>query len=517
LSADSRAACIVGVARRTWHRDDPEVVAAGGLAPEPLDMWHDVARTAADDAGVPDALAALESIDVVYSQSWQYDDAVGRLAGRLGASPQRGHYSGIGGSVPHVLVTEVARDMAAVDLDLALVVGAEALATVRALKKAGEKPHWSFRPAEKRPFPMDMEFDPSEISHAVFEAYLTFALFDNARRAHLGRELDAHRTSLGTVMSRMTDVAAASPHAWFPVARAADEIAGVSADNRMVAYPYTKLMTSIMDIDMAAALVIASAEKADELGVPEEKRVYLRGSGYAEDPAHAAGHAEMWRSPGLAAASSTALAGAGIGVDDVAHFDLYSCFASSICFALDTLGLAENDPRGVTVTGGLPYHGGPGSNYMTHSLAAMAEVLRADPGSFGLVSGVGMHMQKHAFGVWSTTPPSTAPSTSLAAAGERRGEPESGRGTALPTGVADAVGIVSSASGHGTVAAYTVLHGRDGTPERAVLVCDLPEGGRSYALLDGGSDALAQAEREELVGRQVILTPKDGVNLARVG
>ena len=172
----------------------------------------------------------------------------------------------------------------------------------------------------------------------------------------------------------------------------------------MVAYPYTKLMTSIMDVDMAAALVMASAAKADALGVPEEKRVYLRGWGYAEDPAHVAGHAELWRSPGLAAASSAALAGAGIGVDEVAHLDLYSCFASSICFALDTLGLAEDDSRGVTQTGGLPYHGGPGSNYMTHSLVAMAESLRADPGSYGLASGVGMHMQKHAFGVWSTRP-----------------------------------------------------------------------------------------------------------------
>ena len=159
--------------------------------------------------------------------------------------------------MPHVLVTEVARDMAAGDLDLALVTGGEALATVRVLKKAGERPHWSFRPAERRPFPMDMEFDPSEVSHAVFEAYLTFALFDNARRAHLGRGLEAHRESLGRVMSRMTDVAAASPHAWFPVARSSDEIAGVTVDNRMVAYPYTKLMTSIMDVDMAAALVIA--------------------------------------------------------------------------------------------------------------------------------------------------------------------------------------------------------------------------------------------------------------------
>ena len=191
MSADPRGTCIIGVARHTWHPGQVEPV------PEPLDMWEQMARAAADDAGVPAALGELESIDVVYSQSWQYDDPVFRLAERLGASPRRGRYSGIGGSVPHVLATEVARDIAAGDLDLALIAGAEALATVRTLKKAGEKPQWSYKPAEKRPFPMDMEFDPSEISHAVFEAYLTFALFDNARRAHLGRGLEAHRAALG--------------------------------------------------------------------------------------------------------------------------------------------------------------------------------------------------------------------------------------------------------------------------------------------------------------------------------
>ena len=120
---------------------------------------------------------------------------------------------------------DAAREIRAGRLDLALLTGAEALATVRRLKKAGEKPQWSYRPAEKRPFPMDMEFDPSEISHSVFEAYLTFALFDNARRAHIGSGLDDHRAALGRIMSPMTEIAARSPHAWFPVARGADEIA----------------------------------------------------------------------------------------------------------------------------------------------------------------------------------------------------------------------------------------------------------------------------------------------------
>jgi acetyl-CoA C-acetyltransferase len=502
-TADPRATCIIGVARHTWHADDAEVRDSGGAAPEPLDMWERVVRAAAADTGTADPaglLAGLQGIDVVYSQSWQYDDAVARLAERMGASPARRRYSGIGGSVPHVLATEAAAEIRAGHLDLALITGAEALATVRRLKKAGEKPAWSFKPSEKRPFPMDMDFDPSEISHAVFEAYLTFALFDNARRAHLGRSLPEHRAKLGRVMAAMTSVAAASPqHAWFPVARTADEIAAPSADNRMVAYPYTKLMTSIMDVDMAAALVLASAEKADGLGVPEERRVYLRGFGYAEDPVHVAGHPDLWRSPALAGAAGAALAGTGIGADDVAHLDLYSCFASSICFALDGLGIAEDDPRAtaVTQTGGLPYHGGPGSNYMTHSLAAMVETLRADPGSYGVVSGVGMHMQKHAYGVWSTDPgPGVVADPAPYAA------------------AAPPMGIVGSPEGTATVATYSVLHGRDGEPERALLVCDVAAGGRCYALLDGGAAMLAEAEVDEVVGRKVTITPSGGVNHA---
>jgi acetyl-CoA C-acetyltransferase len=343
---------------------------------------------------------------------------------------------------------------------------------------------------------MDMDFDPSEITHAVFEAYLTFALFDNARRAHLGRGLDEHRARLGRVLAPMTEIAAASPHAWFPVARSAEELVTATPDNRMVAYPYTKLMTSIMDVDMAAALVLASAAKADALGVPEDRRVYLRGSAYAEDPSHVAGHPDLWRSPAMAAAAGTALAGAGIGADDVAHFDLYSCFASSVCFALDALGISEDDARAVTQTGGLPYHGGPGSNYMTHALAATVETLRRDPGSYGVTSGVGMHMQKHAYGVWSTD-----------AGTGVLGDP-------APPATAAPLTIVESPEGAATVATYTVLHGRDGGPERALLVCDLPEGGRCYALFDGDVATLGDTETTELIGRSVSLTPANGINHA---
>jgi acetyl-CoA C-acetyltransferase len=196
------------------------------------------------------------------------------------------------------------------------------------------------------------------------------------------------------------------------------------------------------------------------------------------------------------AAIHEALAIAGAQPDDVAHLDLYSCFGSSLNFARDALGMSPDDPRALTVTGGLPYHGGPGSGYMTHSIAHMARLLREHPGELGLTSGVGMANTKHVAGVWSTTPASEGPRL-----------PDEARITAeLPS----AVPIVEEHDGPATIAAYSVVHGRDGAPEWGLLVCDVdgPQGpARCYARLDD-RDTLARAERDELVGTAVALRPE---------
>lgn len=505
---DPRTPCLIGVARRTWH---PADVGPEG-APEPLDMWEEMARTAAADAGAPDALRALDSIDVVYCQAWQYDDPAGRLAARLGARPSRAVYSGIGGTVPQLLACQTADAIGRGELDLALLVGAEALATVRLFAKAGEQPHWSHPPTEPRPFPYEDPPTPNEVAHSITNAYLTFALFDNARRGHRGTSLDEHRRELGSVLSSMTEVAAADPaNAWFPVRRSAEDLITATPDNRMVAYPYTKRMVSIMDVDQAAGVLLASHGQADALGVPSDRRVYLRGWAYAQDPDHVAQRRQLWRSPSMAVASRSALASAGLDVDDLAHIDLYSCFVSSVCFAIDALGLDFGaigaGKRPITVTGGLPYHGGPGSDYVMHSMAAMAQRLRSDPGSVGLVSGIGMHMAKHIFGLWSTDP-------GPAASGGSK-PPDLAQ---LARQVADdleIVPIVETAEGPATVATYSVLHARDGAPEVAPLVCDLPDGSRCYALLKD-QDALREAEERELIGRQVQLKTVDGLNTATV-
>jgi acetyl-CoA C-acetyltransferase len=492
--APGRAPCIIGAAQRTWHP-------GGGDAPEPLEMWAEVAAGAAQDTGVADPgalLGRVETLDVLYCQTWPYDDPGGRLSARLGIAPRRTTYSGIGGTTPHLLLAEAADAVSAGRADLCLVVGGEALDTLRRAKREERRLQWSHRDPERKAFPFEAPFHPAEVAHEVFQAWLTFALFDLARRAHRGTAPSVHRDEIGRLLAPMTEVAAANPHAWFRRRRGPEELVEAMTDNRMVGYPYTKQTVAVMDVDMAAAILVASDDFADRMGVPPDQRVYRRGAAYAEDPVYVAEHTELWRSPAMASASAAALTAAGAGIDDVAHLDLYSCFASSLSFAVDALGLAPDDPRGLTVTGGLPFAGGPGSGYLLHSTASMTEVLRSDPGSLGLISGVGMHMTKHAFALWSTEPPASEPSTSI-------------RGGPTP----DTVPITNSYRGPATVATYSVVHGRDGAAQWGLVVADLPDGTRTYGRVED-PDLLVEAEEREWVGATIhLVAGEDGVNRVR--
>jgi acetyl-CoA C-acetyltransferase len=503
---NGRAPCVIGVAQETVHPGQQP-------APEPLTSWERVCRAAAEDAGAKAeagaVLDAVDSLQIVYCQSWQYDDPPGRLAQRLRIQPRHRVYSGIGGTTPQLLVQTAAEAVARGEMDVAIVTGAEALETRRQLKKAGEKPGWSFPDPERKSFPFEAPFHPAEVAHDVFQAWLTFPLWDIARRAHRRTPPEVYRRQLGDLMAPMTEVAAGNPHAWFPRAHTAEELISATPDNRMVGYPYTKYMVSIMDVDMAAAIIVASHEKADELGVPPDRRVYLRGWCYATDPIYVAEHDTLWASPAMRQASAAALGAASVGIDDVAHLDLYSCFGSSITLALDALGITAGDSRGVTVTGGLPFSGGPGSDYMTHSIATSVDVLRRDPGSFGLVSGVGMHLTKHIFGVYSTTPPAALAPVDQAEVRRR-----------LDACPARVITGTAPDRARATVGSYTVAHSRTGEPEWGLAICDLADGTRCYARVED-PDLLSHIEATEWVGTEVGLgnqsASRGTINLVRPG
>ena len=486
-TSSSRSLCLIGASQHT--------VRAGG-APEPLDSWVSRAREAAAAAGADDALAHIDSLQVVYCQTWPYDDPAGRLATALGASPRHRVYSGIGGTTPQLLLNETAEAMLRGELDLALIVGGEALATTRKAKKDGERLPWSYR--QSSPFPWTPPH-PAETAHQVMQAWETFPLWDIARRARRGASLTEDASEAATVMAAMSRVAANNPHAWRPVALDAATVGTPTPDNRYVGWPYTKHEVAVMDVDMSAAVLVATAEKADALGVGEDRRLYLTGWAYAEDPESIAERADMSRSAAMAVTGRHALNMAGVDLDDIDAFDLYSCFPSSIRLGADALGLALDDPRGLTVTGGLPYAGGPGSAYQLHAIASAFDRFRQRPGR-ALITGVGMHLAKHVAAVWSSTPGPTEPPDHTALQAEvdaaQPREP-----------------LLTTWAGPGDVLAYTVAHGRDGTPQSGLVVLDTAAG-RALARVHE-SDLLTDAESRELVGTTVTVSTDGTRNEAR--
>lgn len=488
------AVCIIGVAQETTRPPGP--------APEPLDSWATLARRAAEDAGAPHAIGRLDGVHLVYCQTWQYDDAPARLCERLGIEAKDRYYSGIGGTTPQQLVNALAERMLAGELGLALVAGAEALATQRTAKQNGEQLDWSYPPDEKRPFPYEGLPDASEKAHELYHAWETFALWDNARRARLGVGMREYEHGIGAMMAPMTQVAASNPYAWRPRSRAADELAVATAENRYIGFPHTRSEVAVADVDMAAALLIATDEVADELGVPADKRIYLSGWAYALDPEVVSAREDMSRSVAMQLAFDAALSMADTTVADLAAFDLYSCFPSAVHFACDALGLDPLDPRGVTVTGGLPYAGGPSSCYVLHSIASMVERLRAEGGQ-GLVTGVGMHMTKHVAAVYSAARPSlTSPGDAAALQAAADAQP-----------VRPVLGAVEA---EGTVVAYTLTCDRENVPTRGIVVVDVSIGdlqGRALARVHE-PELLAFMRDRELVGTTVTLTTDGTTNVA---
>lgn len=492
MRPDPRTPVVVGVAQKTWHPGaDP--------APEPLDMWDEVARAAVCDAGRPALAPAIEGVNVVHCASWTYDDPPGHLAAQLGARPGPRHTSILAGTAHQRMVDAAAERILAGETDVELVVGGEALWTARQHRRAGEIPPWRLgRLPTGPPIDLDAWFLPTELDHGVVPAWLTFALLDDARRHWRSASREEHRFRIGRRLADLSAVAAGSPHAWLPVARTVAELTTPTPDNRMVATPYTKWMVATPDVDMAAATIVTSTAAADRLGIPHDRRVHLRSWSFGRDAVHLAARAELHASPAMRAVFADTLTRAGLGVDDLGVLDLYSCFAASVDFARDALGLTDADPRPVTATGGLPFHGAPSANYTGHAIAAVVERVRAGAGP-GLVSGVGMHMTKHVAAVYAAEPGVVIPPDPMV---EQRLEAAVHRP------------VTAAYDGPATVAAQTVVHGRDGVPTHAIAVCTAPSGARCYARTDD-PDAVADMLDDPWTGRIVEVVPAGTTNELR--
>jgi acetyl-CoA C-acetyltransferase len=340
-----------------------------------------------------------------------------------------------------------------------------------------------------------------ERSHGAALPTVTFALVESALRAARGQSAAALHAELGAFGERCSAVAARNPCAWFPIRRAADEIVGVTPRNRMVAFPYPKYLNAIMGVNQGAAIVLASAQAADRLGVAAERRVYPWAGIDVNEIWYLLERPDYHSLPGVRWAAEALFEATGLTPETVEHLDLYSCFPSAPRLVARMLGLAPDDPRPLTQAGGLPWFGGPGNNYTTHALVALVGRLRDRPGEHGLVHALGWNMSKHALGVYGTSPPR---------AGWRRagGAALQARVDALPRPE-----VAATASGPGRIEAYTVVHDRDGAPSAGVVIGRLDDDRRFIATLPADAAVLGALEDVQGVGMAGRVRHRDDVNV----
>ena len=486
--SEDRVPVLVGVAQ--WTQRDVDLA----LAPEPLAILEGLARDAAADARAGERLlAAADTVGIVEVPGWAPTNGPRLLAERLAAHPRRELISGTGGEVSLRLVNAAAEAIAAGRSRVALLAGVSPMQTLRRARAAGRAFAWSgggaggpVRIGDGR-----SGHSPHEARHGLDAPIHVYPLIENALRVRRGRGLEEHRAALGRLFAPFTCAAERNPYAWFPVRRSAEEPVRVSAANRMIAYPYTKYLNAMLDTDQGAALLLCSAAAARAFGVPPERWVHWWGGAHTEERSwYVSTRREIGCSPALSECARRALAGASVRSDELDAIDLYSCFPVAVELACEAYGIAEDDARGLTLTGGLPYAGGPGSNYGMHAVAAMAERLRARPGTRGLTTGNGWYLTKHSASVWASARPERPVGAPVEAAATVGPSP-------LP--------VREDAAGAATVLAWTVVYGRDGQPLRGIVIGSLSDGGRFVACTPDGADFLgAFASREQVGTRGVV-------------
>jgi acetyl-CoA C-acetyltransferase len=239
------------------------------------------------------------------------------------------------------------------------------------------------------------------------------------------------------------------------------------------------------------------------LGVSEDKWVYLRGYGDADD-ALITKRESLTKAPAVKIAAQTALKMADCGIENIDRFDIYSCFPCAVIFASEAMGIDwQNEQQELTLTGGLPFFGGPGNNYSLHAIAEMVDCLREDRQQLGLIFANGGYLSKASVGIYSAEAPSQWQPSDL--------------GTQL-TATAHAYaqeGAKEIALNEATIAeieSYTVSYKR-GEPVFANLLAKAADGQRLAARLPADQNEFMLAlDSADLIGSAVTVYPAEKGN-----
>src|ERR1700726_3200343 len=487
--SDDRIPVIVGVGEIV---DRPQET-PGGL--EPLTLLEQALRRAEEDAGGK-LLGEIASLDIVNFLSWRYQDPAKQLSERLGIQPAHAYYGPVGGESPIRYLHEAAQRIARGECSVAAVCGAEAQSTATKAERAGVELPWT-------PFAHDVPEPkrgaafqkPMAVKLGVFRPITVYPFYEAATSAHWGQTPREAMAESGARWSTYSAVASQNPNAWLKRRFAPNEITTPTPDNRLIAWPYTKLMVANPTVNMGAAVLLTSLAKARAAGIPEDRLVHVWGGASAEEPRDYLIRDRFFESPAQNAVLTAVMDLAGGDGTAFDAIELYSCFPCVPKMARRTLGLGPDVQP--TVTGGLTFFGAPLNTYMTHAACAMVRKLRHGT-RLGLLYGQGGFVTKHHALVLSREQPraTLAQDTSVQAEADRHRRP-------VPE-------FITEASGKGSVESFTVIYGRDNAVEHGVVMLRTSDNSRALARVpenDGATLAhLLNMDRTPVGSRGDIVT-----------
>lgn len=474
---------------------------------DPAGLMVEALRRADADAG-GGWLEACDSLAIVGQIACpQMNPIADTVAERLGIAPRHVVETTPHGDNPIRLLNEAANRIGEGEASVCAVTGGEALRTAGALAK--------LRAAEAQP-----DGDPREhnalrdASHRVRKGYAqsyglvvpvdVYPLYENAMRASLGQTLSEGQAESGAIWSGFSRVAAANPSAWIREERTAAEITEVTADNRPIAFPYTKLQVANSAVNQGAGFLVTSLAEARRRGVPEEKIVHIGAGASAFEPDSILARDSYAHSAGMEISIRKALEFNNLSADDLDQVELYSCFPCVPKMARRMLGWPLDRP--MTVFGGLTFGGGPIGNYMSHAVACMVEKLRETGGPES--KGRGLLFANGGYATHSHTivlGKEPIPGVSFPQQFDVNDAADAARGP-----VPD---LDKGYTGHAAIETYTIHYNRDGSPRLGTVIARTPVGARTLAMVPAddapGIDALTDGTREP-VGRSGMITRGDG-------
>jgi acetyl-CoA C-acetyltransferase len=497
---EDRIPVIVGVGEIV---DRPKEITEGL---EPLALLEEALKRAETDSGAK-LLGEIGSLDVVNFLSWRYRDPEKLLAKRLGIAPAHCYYGPVGGESPIRYLHEAAQRIARGECSVAAICGAEAQSTATKAERAGITPPWT-------PFADDAEEPkrgaafqkPLAVKLGVFRPITVYPLYESATSAHWGQSPREALAESGALWSTYSRVASENPFSWLKKHFSSDEITTPTADNRLIAWPYTKLMVANPTVNMGAAVLLTSLAKARAAGIAEDRLIYPIGGASAEEPRDYLLRDQFYESHpqnAVLQAVMDLVDGDGKKFDAI---ELYSCFPCVPKMARRTLGLGEDVQP--TVTGGLTFFGAPLNTYMTHAACAMVRTMRRGA-KLGLLYGQGGFVTKHHALVLSREAPreTLAQDTSVQAISDAHKR-------AVP-------GFVTETRGKGAVESFTVIYGRNGEVEHGVVMLRTEKAARTLARVPPADNAtiahLLNLDRTPVGSRGEIAMADDGVPEWRVG